>query len=66
MPHPQDPTKKMLILGGRLRENPLDLGDKVIREGLGDSSFHPVARLSVSVQKNGAIDLRGLCLKSPP
>jgi hypothetical protein len=31
-----------------LREDSLDLADQVIREGLGDSGFHPISRFSLS------------------
>ena len=31
-----------------LREDSLDLADQVIREGLGESGFHPIPRFSLS------------------
>ncbi len=45
-----------------LRQDPFNVGNQVIRKGLGDSGFYPIARMSFSIQEDRAIDLKGLCL----
>jgi hypothetical protein len=45
-----------------LRQDCYNLGNQIVRKGLGDSGFYPIAGMSFSIQEDRAIDLRSLCL----
>jgi hypothetical protein len=46
------------------RQDSFDLAYEIIREGLDDTGFHPVARFGLPFQEDAAINLRSLGLES--